>query len=47
MLTTQGYTEVLRELKGFAHKWLALGGGGYDMSAVAKQWTLAYVYNDQ
>jgi len=22
--------------------WLALGGGGYDLSAVARGWTLAY-----
>jgi acetoin utilization protein AcuC len=42
MLTTEGYTEVLREFKGLALKWLALGGGGYDMGAVARLWTLAY-----
>ena len=25
-----------------APKWLALGGGGYDLQAVARAWTLAY-----
>ena len=25
-----------------ANKWVALGGGGYDMSAVARGWTLDY-----
>ncbi len=42
MLTTEGYTEVLTEIKKLAPKWLALGGGGYEMGVVARSWTLAY-----
>ena len=42
MLTTEGYTETLREIKKLAPKWLALGGGGYEMGVVARSWTLAY-----
>ncbi len=42
MLTTEGYTEAVREIKKFAPKWLALGGGGYEMGVVARSWTLAY-----
>lgn len=42
-LTVQGFAEVVA---GFAAlspaKWLALGGGGYDLHAVARAWTLAY-----
>ncbi len=42
MLTTEAYTEVLRELGCLAPRWLALGGGGYEMGVVARQWTLDY-----
>lgn len=42
MLTTEGYTEVVKEIKRLAPKWLALGGGGYEMGVVARSWTLAY-----
>lgn len=41
-LTTAGYTEVVEKLKKLAPRWLALGGGGYDMGVVARSWTLAY-----
>lgn len=42
-ITTQGFTEVVRQIKHLApKKWLAVGGGGYDISAVARAWTLAY-----
>lgn len=41
-LTTHGYTEVVRELKKLCPKWLAVGGGGYDVAAVGRSWTLAY-----
>ena len=42
-LTTGGYMRVLEVIKGLSPgRWLALGGGGYDMSAVARNWTLAY-----
>jgi len=42
VLTTEGYTEVIRELGRLAPRWIALGGGGYDMGVVARAWTLAY-----
>ena len=41
-VTTEGYIETVRELAGLGLPWLALGGGGYDVTAVARAWTLAY-----
>ncbi|MCY4625784.1 MAG: acetoin utilization protein AcuC [Chloroflexi bacterium] len=42
-LTVQGYTQVVRELAGLSPgRWLALGGGGYDIGAVMRAWTRAY-----
>jgi len=42
-LTVQGYTRVVEELAQLSPgKWLALGGGGYNMSAVMRAWTKAY-----
>ena len=41
-LTTQGFGKVVAKFAGQAPKWLALGGGGYDVHAVARSWTLAY-----
>ena len=42
-LTVQGFAEAVAELSKLApRKWLALGGGGYDLQAVARAWTLAY-----
>ena len=41
-LTTQGFGEVVAKFSGLAPKWLALGGGGYDVHAVARSWTTAY-----
>ena len=29
-------------MSGLGIPWLALGGGGYDLSAVARSWALAY-----
>ncbi len=42
MLTTEAYATVVKELKRLAPKWVALGGGGYDLGVVARVWTLAY-----
>ena len=42
VLTTEGYIQVIKEIRQLAPKWVALGGGGYDMGAVARTWTLAY-----
>ena len=42
-LTVQGFAEAVFELSKVApDKWLALGGGGYDLQAVARSWTMAY-----
>ena len=41
-VTTEGYIEVVRQLAGLGLPWLALGGGGYDLNAVARAWTLVY-----
>ena len=41
-LTVQGFGRVVAEFSGIAPKWLALGGGGYDLQAVARAWTMAY-----
>ncbi len=41
-LTTEGYTETIRELRRLSPRWIALGGGGYEVGVVARSWTLAY-----
>ena len=42
-LTVQGYTEVVAELARLSPgRWLALGGGGYDVPAVIRGWAAAY-----
>jgi acetoin utilization protein AcuC len=41
-VTSRGYVEAVREFARLGLPWLALGGGGYDLSAVARCWTLAY-----
>ncbi len=50
-LTVQGIEQIIRGFNkpNLKHsKWLALGGGGYDLQAVARAWTLAYgVMTDQ
>ena len=41
-LSTQGFETVLRRIKTLAPHWVALGGGGYDVSNVARAWALAW-----
>jgi len=41
-LTTQGYTEVVRMIKELAPRWIALGGGGYEIGVIPRAWALAY-----
>ena len=42
-LTVQGFERVVKTLGSVApSKWLALGGGGYDLQTVARAWSLAY-----
>lgn len=40
--TTSGWTEAIREILGLEKPVVALGGGGYDPSAVCRMWALAY-----
>ncbi len=41
-LTVQGHAELVEELGRLCQRWLAFGGGGYDLSAVARGWTLDF-----
>lgn len=41
-LTTNGFTKVVSYLKSAAKRWVALGGGGYNITNVARSWTLAW-----
>jgi acetoin utilization protein AcuC len=40
--TTNGFCEVVRKMKELSPKWVALGGGGYEITNVARAWTLAW-----
>jgi acetoin utilization protein AcuC len=37
-----GYEKVLKRIKGLAPRWVALGGGGYNIFNVVQAWTLAW-----
>lgn len=42
-LTVQGFEQAVCELAQVAPmRWLSMGGGGYDLQAVARAWTLAF-----
>ncbi len=41
-MTSRGFVEAVGEFAALGLPWLALGGGGYDLGAVARCWTLAY-----
>ena len=41
-MTVEGHGALVRALGSMAPKWVALGGGGYDISAVARGWSLDY-----
>jgi acetoin utilization protein AcuC len=41
-LSILGYEKVLKRIKDLAPRWVALGGGGYNISNVARAWTLAW-----
>ena len=41
-LTSKAFTGAVRAFAALGLPWLALGGGGYDLGAVARCWTLAY-----
>jgi acetoin utilization protein AcuC len=40
--TTRGYMAVVDEIAQRAGRWIALGGGGYDVTVVPRAWTLAF-----
>jgi acetoin utilization protein AcuC len=40
-LTTHGQEALFRRLAQLAPRWLALGGGGYNLDVVPRAWTLA------
>jgi acetoin utilization protein AcuC len=41
-ITTNGFCRVVTMIQAIAPKWVALGGGGYDIANVARAWTLAW-----
>lgn len=41
-LTTHGYEAAVQRFDSLGYPWLAFGGGGYDIDAVPRLWTLAY-----
>jgi acetoin utilization deacetylase AcuC-like enzyme len=41
-LTIDGFCRVVQEIKSWNLKWVALGGGGYNMINVARAWTKAW-----
>jgi acetoin utilization protein AcuC len=41
-LTTSGFEALFRRIHTLAPRWLAVGGGGYDLSVVPRAWTLAW-----
>jgi acetoin utilization protein AcuC len=46
-VTTNGFCRMVEMIRDLAPKWVALGGGGYDIANVARAWTLAWaVMND-
>ena len=46
-LTTNGFERMVKTFRSFNLPWVLLGGGGYDLSNVARAWTLAWaIMND-
>ena len=43
-VTSAGFIDVVGSIVDFGKRLVALGGGGYDISAVSRLWTLAYAY---
>jgi acetoin utilization protein AcuC len=41
-LTTNGFIRLVQEIKSWGLKWVALGGGGYNVMNVARAWTMAW-----
>jgi len=41
-LSINGFSEVIKEIKSWGLRWVALGGGGYNVMNVARAWTSAW-----
>jgi acetoin utilization protein AcuC len=41
-LTTTGFSKIVREIKSWGLRWVALGGGGYNIMNVARAWTQSW-----
>lgn len=41
-LTTHSFSQIVERFRSWRLPWVALGGGGYDLSNVARAWTLAF-----
>src|SRR5574342_736934 len=41
-MTTTGFAEAVRRLEPHCRRWIALGGGGYNLENVPRSWTLAW-----
>jgi len=41
-LSIYGFEKVIKRIRELSYPWLALGGGGYEISNVARAWTLAW-----
>jgi len=41
-LSIAGFERIVRRIKDLVPRWVALGGGGYEISNVARAWTLAW-----
>lgn len=41
-LTSHGFETLFQRIHALAPRWLAVGGGGYDLSVVPRLWTLAW-----
>ena len=40
--TSNGFSDLVQRLSQLSDRWVALGGGGYDLGNVARAWTLAW-----
>ncbi len=40
--TTNGFCKIVRKIQDLSPRWIALGGGGYEITNVARAWTLAW-----
>jgi acetoin utilization protein AcuC len=41
-LSIHGFEKIVRRIRELSVRWVALGGGGYEISNVARAWTLAW-----